>query len=141
MNKNDLRYNYTAQSQNFLNQLNVNVDFQDKYLTLDKIENKEFIKEFSKLPKPWICFAVDSTEKNRIWTQKNFALLADGKKKKKMAGTIFVINSQNYENYFKNIIDNSKNQNCFIDCKKFNRKQIINIIDFCEFFVGIDSGP
>ena len=58
-----------------------------------------------------------------------------------MAGTIFVINSQNYENYFKNIINNSKNPNNFIDCKKFNRKQIISIIDFCEFFVGIDSGP
>ena len=141
LNKNDLRYNYTVQSKNFLNQLNINVNFQDKYLTLDKVENKNFLAEFSKLTKPWICFAVDSTEKNRIWPQKNFSLLADSLFEKKMAGTIFVINSQNYENYFKNIIDNSKNPNIFVDCKKFNRKQIISIIDFCEFFVGIDSGP
>ena len=141
LSKNDLRYNYTVQSQNFLNQLNINVNFQDKYLSLDKTDNKEFLKKFSKLPKPWICFAVDSTEKNRIWPQKNFSLLADGLFEKKLASTIFVINSQSYENYFKNIVDNSKNPSNFVDCKKFNRKQIISIIDFCEFFVGIDSGP
>ena len=84
LTKNDLRYNYTVQSQNFLNQLNINVNFQDKYLTLDKVENKQFLKEFSKLNKPWICFAVDSTEKNRIWPQKNFSLLADSLFEKKM---------------------------------------------------------
>ena len=43
LKKNDLRYNYTVQSQNFLNQLNINVNFQDKYLTLDKEENKQFL--------------------------------------------------------------------------------------------------
>ena len=141
LNKNDLRFNYTKQSKKFLHQMNIYVNFDKKFLNLKNIDNKIFYQKFEKLPKPWVCFGVDSSETNRIWPQKYFSLLADKLIDKKFAKTIFVINSQDHENYFENIVLNSKNQKSFVDCKKFNRDEIINIIDFCEYFVGIDSGP
>jgi len=93
------------------------------------------------LPKPWVCFAVDSTEVNRIWPQNRLAELADKLIENKFAKTIFIINYENHKNYFDEIIKKSKYQNYFINCKKLDRSQIINLIDICEFFVGIDSGP
>ena len=141
LNKNDLRYNYTEQSIRFLKKLDIDINFKDKFISLNKIKNLSFLKSFEKYPKPWVCFGVDSTEINRIWPQKNFAYLADSLIKKNLAKTIFIINAQNYENYFQNIQNSSEYPNNFIDCKKFNRTQIINIIDFCEYFIGIDSGP
>ena len=141
LNKNDLRYNYTKQSKKFLDQMDINVNFDKKFLNLKNIDNKAFYEKFDKLPRPWVCFAVDSSETNRIWPQKYFSLLADKLIEKKFAKTIFVINSQDHVNYFENVVINSKNKEGFIDCKKFNRSEIINIIDFCEYFVGIDSGP
>ena len=141
LHKKDLRYNYTEQSIKFLNKLKINVNFQDKFLDLNKINTPFFLEDFKKYPKPWVCFGVDSTETNRIWPQKNFSLLADKLIEKNLAKTIFVISAPNYENYFENIITYSKNSDKIIDCKKFNRNQIIHIIDFCHYFVGIDSGP
>lgn len=141
LKKKDLRYNYTEQSKKFLNKLNINVNFNDKFLSLKNFENLSLLNEFKKFPKPWVCLAVDSTEKNRIWPMKNFSMVADQLYEKKLGNTFFVINSQNYENYFQNLINSSKNPNLFLDCKKYNRKEIINIISLCEYFVGIDSGP
>ena len=141
LSRNDLRYNYTEQSIRFLKKIDIEVDFKEKFLNLEKVKNLELLKSFKNLPKPWVCFGVDSTETNRIWPQRNFAALSDSLIEKNLAKTIFVINAQNYENYFQNIITASKYPNNFVDCKKFNRKEIIDIIDFCEYFVGIDSGP
>ena len=121
--------------------MKINVNFDKKFLNLKNMDNKVFCEKFDKFPKPWVCFAVDSSETNRIWPQKYFSLLADKLIEKKFAKTIFVINSQDHVNYFENVVINSKNNEGFIDCKKFNRSEIINIIDFCEYFVGIDSGP
>ena len=137
----DLRYNYTSQSIKFLEKFNIQIDFNDKFLTLNEYFKNNYNKKFSNLPKPWACFAVDSTEVNRIWPQKNFAELADRLLERKIVKTIFVINHENHKNYFNEIIKNSKYRNQFINCKSFNRNDIIYLIDICDFFVGIDSGP
>lgn len=141
LNKNDLRYNYTEQSIKFLKQLNIPFNFNDKFLVLDNQNKKHFLKKFTNLPKPWVCFSVDSTEVNRIWPQQNFAELGDKLIEKKLAKTIFVVNYENHKNYFEEVINKSKYQNQFVNCKHLNRPEIINLIDVCEFFVGIDSGP
>jgi len=141
LNKDDLRYNYTEQSIKFLKKINIVVNFDKKFLTLNQIDQNNLKKNYEHLPKPWVCFAVDSTEVNRIWPQKNFARLADMLITKNLAKTIFVINHENHKKYFDEIIINSKFKNQFIDCKSLNRPQIINLIDICDFFVGIDSGP
>tara|TARA_B100001057_G_scaffold249172_1_gene249449 strand:+ start:1829 stop:2848 length:1020 start_codon:yes stop_codon:yes gene_type:complete len=139
--KDDLRYNYTEQSIKFLKQLNIAFNFNDNFLVLDNQNKNRFIKKFMNLPKPWVCFSVDSTEINRIWPQENFAKLGDKLIEKKLAKTIFVVNYENHKNYFKEVINNSRYQNQFINCKHLNRSEIIHLIDICEFFVGIDSGP
>ena len=139
--KNDLRYNYTEQSIKFMQKLNFSYNFNESFLILDDNEKTLFSKNYSKHPKPWVCFGVDSTEVNRIWPQENFSLLADKLIEKKLAKTVFVINHENHKKYFDEIIKNSKYQNHFINCKSLNRSQIINLIDMCEYFVGIDSGP
>ena len=141
LNRNDLRYNYTKQSIKFLHKLNIFCDFNESFLVLDQEENKNLLKEYEGLPKPWVCFAVDSTEVNRVWPQRNFAELADKLVEKNLAKTIFVINYENHKNYFEEIIKNSKYQNQFVNCKLLDRSQIIHLIDMCAFFVGIDSGP
>ncbi len=141
LNKNDLRYNYTEQSSKFLKKLNISFNFEEKFLILDDKEKKLLAENYNKFPKPWICFGVDSTEINRIWPQKNFTLLAEKLIEKNLAKTIFVINYENHKKYFKEIIKNSKYENHFIDCKPLDRSQIINLIDMCKYFVGIDSGP
>lgn len=141
LDKDDLKYNYTKQSGIFLNKLNIKFNFQDKFLILERDYTNLFEEKFKDFPRPWVCFGVDSTEKNRIWPQKNFAHLADRLITNNSVKTIFVINAQNYENYFQNIILKSDYQKNFIDCKKFNRNEIIQIIGMCDYFVGIDSGP
>ncbi len=141
LNKNDLRYNYTEQSIKFLNNLKISHNFKDKFIILKNENKSNFIKIYQHLPKPWVCFAVDSTEVNRIWPQKNFAELADKLFEKKLAKTIFVINHENHKQYFQEIVKNSKYENQFINCKSLDRSQIIHLIDVCEYFVGIDSGP
>ena len=141
LNKDDLRYNYTKQSINFLNKLNISFNFDDKFLVLDDQEKKIFKQKFINFPKHWVCFAVDSTEINRIWPQRNFAELADKLIEKNLAKTIFLINYESHKNYFKEITSKSKYENQFINCKSLNRYEIIHLIDICEYFVGIDSGP
>ena len=141
LNKDDLRYNYTEQSIKFLSKHNIPYNFNKNFLVLDEYEKKVFSKNYENLPKPWVCFAVDSTEVNRIWPQNRFAQLADKLIDNKFAKTIFIINYENHKNYFDEITINSKYQNHLINCKKLDRSQIINLIDVCDFFVGIDSGP
>ena len=141
LNRNDLRYNYTSQSIKFLKKLNISCEFNHKFLNLNKENLNKFSERFEKLPKPWICFAVDSTEINRIWPQQNFAKLADKLFENDLSKTIFVINHENHKKYFEEILQNSKYQNRFVNCKFLNRSEIIYLIDTCEFFVGIDSGP
>ena len=141
LNKNDLRYNYTEQSIKFLNKLDIPYNFEDKFIVLNNVDREDFIKNYESLPKPWVCFAVDSTEVNRIWPQKNFAELADELFEKKLAKTIFVINHENHKQYFQEIVKNSRYEKQFINCKSFNRSEIIHLIDVCEYFIGIDSGP
>ena len=55
--KNDLRYNYSEQSIKFLDKLNVPYNFKDKFLEFSK-KDKEDLKKFNNLPKPWVCFGV-----------------------------------------------------------------------------------
>ena len=141
LNRNDLRYNYTEQSIKFLNNLDIIYNFKDKFIVLDNSERENFIKNYESLPKPWVCFAVDSTEVNRIWPQKNFAELADELFERKLAKTIFVINHENHKKYFQEIVKYSRYEKQFINCKSLNRSEIIHLIDVCEYFVGIDSGP
>jgi ADP-heptose:LPS heptosyltransferase len=141
LNKNDLRYNYTEQSIKFLNKLKISHNFEDKFVILKNENKSKFVQVYHYLPKPWVCFAVDSTEVNRIWPQKNFAELADKLFEKKLAKTIFVINHENHKQYFQEIVKHSKYENQFINCKSLDRSQIIHLIDVCEYFVGIDSGP
>jgi len=141
INKNDLRYNYTEQSIKFLNNLDITYNFENKFIVIKNKDKQEFIKNYDSFPKPWVCFAVDSTEVNRIWPQKNFAELADKLFEKKLAKTIFVINHENHKQYFQEIVKHSKYENQFINCKSLDRSKIIHLIDICEYFVGIDSGP
>ena len=141
LDKEDLRYNYSSQSIKFLNNLNISCDFNDQFIVLDKEKKNNFKKKYENLPKPWICFAVDSTEVNRIWPQRNFTELADILIEKNLANTIFVINYENHKNYFQEIIQNSKFQSKLINSKSLDRSEIIYLIDICDFFVGIDSGP
>ena len=141
LNKNDLRYNYTEQSKKFLNKLDIPHNFEDKFIVLNNADREDFIKNYESLPKPWVCFAVDSTEVNRIWPQKKFAELADSLIEKKLAKTIFVINHEDHVQYFHEIVKNSKYGNKFINCKSLDRSQIIHLVQVCEYFVGIDSGP
>ena len=141
LNKNDLRYNYTKQSIKFLDKHNIFCTFNENFLVLDQEENKSLLKEYERLPKPWVCFAVDSTEVNRIWPQRNFAQLADKLIEKNFARTIFIINYENHKKYFDEVIKSSKYKSQFINCKHLKRPEIIKLIDICKFFVGIDSGP
>ena len=141
LKKNDLRYNYSFQSEKFLRQLDIFTNYNQKFLNLNLEKNNFFFENYEKLPKPWVCFAVDSTEINRIWPQKSFARLADKLIEKKLAQSIFVINYENHKNYFKEIINFSKNSENFINCKSFNRFEIIHLINKSDYFVGIDSGP
>jgi len=141
LNKNDLRYNYTEQSIKFLNKLKISHNFEDKFVILKNENKSKFVQVYHYLPKPWVCFAVDSTEVNRIWPQKNFAELADELFERKLAKTIFVINHENHKQYFQEIVKNSRYEKQFINCKSLNRSEIIHLIDVCEYFVGIDSGP
>ena len=140
LNRNDLRYNYTRQSIKFLSKHNISCDFNGKFFVLDQGEDN-LLKEYENLTKPWVCFAVDSTEVNRVWPQKNFAELADKLIDQNFAKTIFVINYENHKKYFDEIIKNSKYSSQFVNCKHLNRSEIIRLIDVCDFFVGIDSGP
>ena len=141
LTKPDLKYNYTVQSIKFLKKFNIEVNFNDNFLFLDRKVKNNFGNKYFNLPKPWVCFAVDSTEVNRIWPQKNFAELSNNLFEKNLAKTIFVINYENHKKYFEEIIKNSKYQNQLVNCKSLDRSQIIHLIDMCEYFVGIDSGP
>lgn len=141
LKKEDLRFNYTKQSIMFLNKLDISFNFNSKFLTLDFKDQNDLLKRYSSLPKPWICLGVDSTEVNRIWPQNNFAQLSDLLIENNMAKTIFIINYENHKNYFSEILLNSKNKDQLVNCKTLNRIEIINLIDLCEYFVGIDSGP
>ena len=141
LTKYDLKYNYTVQSIKFLKKFNIEVNFDDNFLFLDRKVKNNFENEYLNLPKPWACFAVDSTEVNRIWPQKNFAELSNNLFEKNLAKTIFVINYENHKKYFEEITKNSKYQNQLVNCKSLDRSQIIHLINMCEYFVGIDSGP
>ena len=141
LTKEDLKYNYTSQSMKFLEKLNIPVNFNYNFLALDKNEKNIFEIKYKNLPKPWVCFGVDSTEVNRIWPQMSFAKLADNLFENNLAKTIFVINYENHKKYFDEISKNSKYQNQLVNCKLLDRSQIIHLIDMCAYFVGIDSGP
>lgn len=141
LERNDLRYNYTDQSIKFLSKFNIFVNFNQKFLTIKSNEKNYYKKKFLKFPRPLISLGVDSTETNRVWPQKKFSNLCDRIINKKKAGTIFVISGNDHTNYFKNIQINSKYPHQFFNCKKFNRSELIYLIDICDYFVGIDSGP
>ena len=141
LTKSDLKYNYTTQSTKFLKKFNIEINFDDNFLFLDQKDKNNFKNKYYNLPKPWVCFAVDSTEVNRIWPQKNFAELSNNLFKNNLAKTIFIINYENHKKYFEEIVKNSNYQNQLVNCKSLDRSQIIHLIDMCEYFVGIDSGP
>ena len=141
LEQDDLRYNYTKQSLKFLSKLDIKVRFDQNFIQLDNNFNKTIKKEFAHYKKPWVCFGVDSTETNRIWPQEKFASLGDSLIEKKIAGTIFVIHSNNHTTYFENILSKAINKEVFVDCRSLNRSEIIQLIDISNFFVGIDSGP
>ena len=141
LTKDDLRYNFTEQSKKFLNKFNIKINFDDKFLILNQKDKYNFKNKYYNFPKPWVCFAVDSTEVNRIWPQKNFAELVNNLVEKNLANTIFIINYENHKKYFEEILKKSKYQNQLVNCKPLDRSQIIHLIDMCEYFVGIDSGP
>lgn len=141
LKKNDLRFNYTEQSIKFCNQLDIKFNFEDKFLVLEQSDTNITFNRYKDFPKPWVCFGVDSTEKNRIWPQENFSQLADKLINSNLAKTIFVINSQNYDDYFNNILLKSNYKKNFVDCKNLNRSEIIQLIYLSNYFVGIDSGP
>lgn len=143
LNKEDLRYNYTEQSLKFFSKLGIeDVDFNETTLKLKDYSEIEKIIKIHNLEKPYVALAVDSNELNRIWPQKNFAKLIDKLIDDKLASHIFIIN-QKRENidYFKNIQIHTKYKNKIFDCKIFNRKQIIELINFTDYFIGLDSGP
>ena len=141
LTKEDLKYNYTSQSMKCLEKLTIPGNINYNFLALDKNEKNIFEIKYKNLPKPWVCFGVDSTEVNRIWPQMSFAKLADNLFENNLAKTIFVINYENHKKYFDEISKNSKYQNQLVNCKLLDRSQIIHLIDMCAYFVGIDSGP
>ena len=141
LSKNDLRFNYTEQSKKFLSQFDIITNFNNKYLNLDKDDKRKLFDKFKNLPKPWICFGVDSTEINRIWPQENFAKLIDKIFKKNLCGTAFIISGNDHKDYFGNISGYSENYKRLINCKDFNRSELFYLIDICDYFIGIDSGP
>jgi len=143
LNKEDLRYNYTEQSLKFFSKLGIeNVNFNEITLKLKNNSEIEKLINCHNLQKPYVALAVDSNESNRIWPQKNFAKLIDMLIEDKLASHIFIINQKRKDiDYFKNIQTITKYENKISDCKVFNRKQIIELINFTDYFIGLDSGP
>ena len=73
----------------FLNRLDIPFNFDEKYLVLDNYKIDNYLDKYENLPKPWVCFAIDSTEVNRIWPQEYFAQIADKLISRNLAKTIF----------------------------------------------------
>ena len=141
LNRNDLRYNYTIQGKKFLKKLNINYDYNQKLVEIKKENLLEIKNLFKNKLNPWVVMSVDSTELNRIWPMENFSELINLLYNSNLGKTFFIINNQNHQLYFKNILKNVYFKDNLIDCKKFNKSEIIKIISLADYFVGIDSGP
>ena len=143
--KEHLKYNYTEQSKIFMKKLGFNdANFNQNFLKVSKNECQALLNRFNQYKKPWVALGIDSNETNRIWPMENFAKLVDRLIDDKKVSFFFVLNqnrdSDNID-YFKDLQNFSKNKDKLLDCKIFDRNEIIKILSISDYFIGIDSGP
>ena len=104
---------------------------------LNYLLNKNDIKNFIKLKKPWFFLNLDSHHNHNNWKIDYYKKIIEKLENK----TIFINTSPkniNLIKFLKQTIDNKKN---IIITSKFSIKKIISIISNCKVVIGNESGP
>ena len=106
-------------------------DYQLNYLL-----NKNDIKNFIKLKKPWFFLNVDSHYNHNNWNIDFYKKIIEKLENK----TIFINTSPKNINLIKSLKQTIINKSIIIT-SKFSIKKIISIISNCKVIVGNESGP
>ena len=142
LSKNDLRMNYPSLSKKFLDINNISISNLSPQLNINSVTLHNFVKKFFNLPRPWTAMGIDSLEDNRIWSPKNFRILAEELYSRNLSKTFFLICHKNKKYLSEEIIKNSTmNKINFVDCSSMNLNEIIDVISSVDLFIGNDSGP
>ena len=135
----DLKLNYTEQSQKLLKINSIKLD--DKFPKLNvnierlKVNNEDLLLNGEK-----IAFGIDSFEEYKMWYESDFIKLADLLYEKKLFDYIYLICSPAKSNLAQNII-NESGKKYFIDCSSKDLNGIILAIKSSNFYIGNNSGP
>ena len=103
---------------------------------LNYLLNKNDIKNFIKLKKPWFFLNVDSHYNHNNWNIDYYKKIVEKLENK----TIFINTSPKNINLIKSFKQTIVNKNIIIT-SKFSIKKIISIIYNCKVIVGNESGP
>ena len=139
LNEEDLKLNYSEQSQKLL-KIN-SISIEDKYPNL-KIDIESLKKNNSDLlfDGRKIAFGIDSFEDYKMWYEEDFIKLADLLFEKRLFDYIYLICSPEKSHIAKKIITES-NKDYFIDCSNKDLQGVILAIKNSDFFLGNNSGP
>ena len=139
LNEEDLKLNYSEQSQKLL-KIN-SISIEDKYPNL-KIDIDSLKKNNSDLlfDGRKIAFGIDSFEDYKMWYEEDFIKLADLLFEKRLFDYIYLICSPEKSHIAKKIITES-NKDYFIDCSNKDLQGVILAIKNSDFFLGNNSGP
>ena len=139
LSEEDLKLNYSEQSQKLL-KIN-SISIEDKYpnLKIDidslKKNNSDLVFDGRK-----IAFGIDSFEDYKMWYEEDFIKLADLLFEKRLFDYIYLICSPEKSHIAKKIITES-NKDYFIDCSNKDLQGVILAIKNSDFFLGNNSGP
>ena len=139
LSEEDLKLNYSEQSQKLL-KIN-SISIEDKYPNL-KIDIENLKKNNSDLlfNGRKIAFGIDSFEEYKMWYEEDFIKLADLLFEKRLFDYIYLICSPEKSHIAKKIITES-NKDYFIDCSNKDLQGVILAIKNSDFFLGNNSGP
>ena len=139
LNEEDLKLNYSEQSQKLL-KIN-SISIEDKYPNL-KIDIDSLKKNNSDLlfDGRKIAFGIDSFEDYKMWYEEDFIKLADLLHEKGFFDYIYLVCGPDKSNVAKKIINDS-GKKYFIDCSNKDLIGVILAIKNSAFYIGNNSGP
>lgn len=133
LNKQDLKFNYTVQSEKFLKINNIPIFNKSPELRLPV--------NYRSKKKLILTIVVDSTEDNRNWPKENFACLVGKILNLNFFNKINII-SHPHKFFIADYIIKKNNFNKILkNCSQFSFEKAVDAIAECSIFLSVDTGP
>lgn len=117
ININDLKFNYSEQSEKFLLINGISINDLSPSINLNQVEIDKTFESLKFLKKPWVTLGVDSFEQHKIWPSIYYSRLINKIYSNNLAKSFFLVSSKKNCHIVKEIIQNSNIPDIhFFDC-------------------------